>query len=203
MSCLTIFCTEIAALIGRHPYRTLDEAIGALLLHNERVVHKEFPHLKTQLREARVKDAGGKKREFICRKRHGGVLESGLAKMAKAECPEEVRVLLDETLAEIDEPDERDVARGIVFKTFGTRNEDNVILEYERLTGRRLTEKNTDFRLSRAFSTPSGISYKIGGRIDGVCDELGKLVEVKNRIHKSTFQNTTSCRFMGISLLLV
>lgn len=181
---LTVFCTELAALAGRHRYRTKDEAIAQFLSHNENIVFADFPHLRELVRTIRVEQAVSKREEFQCRKRNFEILDTTIDDINKAETPEEGRLILEETLAVVNDPAERDILKSIVFKTRGIRTESKVLGEYERITGCTLDVHTNAFRTSAVFTTPSGIPYRIGGRLDGICDSVGRIVEVKSRMNK-------------------
>lgn len=181
---LTVFCTEIAALAGRHRYRSKAAAVAQFLAHNESVVFKDYPNKRADIQAVRLKQAVERRAEYQCRKRNADLLEMTMEGLEKATTPEEGRLILDEQLALIDDPDERDLLRSVVFRTRGVRTEPAVLDEYERLTGHGLASRSSEFRVSDLYTTPGGVSYRIGGRLDGVCDTLGRVVEVKSRMNK-------------------
>ena len=181
---LTVYCTELAALAGRHQYRSKDDALEQFLFHNESVIFSDYEHLRDNVREARIRETTSRREEYQCRKRHAPMLENTLIKLAKADSPEEARLLLDEQLATVNDPTERETLKSVVFKTRGVQTETSTLDEYERVTGRSLKQRNTAFRTSELFTTPGGVEYRIGGRLDAVCDELGRVVEVKTRMNK-------------------
>lgn len=181
---LTVFCTELAALAGRHRYRSVDDAVGQFLGHNEPIIFADFPHLRDQLRDVRMKDAVARRQEYQCRKRHADVLDKALEQLDAAGTPEEARLALDEQLAAVGDPAERETLRSMVFKTRGVQTEPTTLDEYQRMTGRSLKDRNTEFRTSKVMTTPGGVPYRIGGRLDAVCDSLQRVVEVKTRMNK-------------------
>lgn len=181
---LTVFCTELAGLAGRHRYRSKESATAQFLAHNESVVYSNYPHKRSDIQAVRVKQAIERRAEFQCRKRNACLLETTIESLGKSSSPEEGRLVLDEQLATIDDPAERDLLRSVVFRTRGVRTESVVLEEYERLTGHVLSSQSSEFRVSPLFTTPGGVTYRIGGRLDGVCDTLGRVVEVKSRMNK-------------------
>lgn len=181
---LTVFCTELAALAGRHRYRSKEAAIAQFLAHNESIIYDKYPHKRADIQAVRVKQAVERRAEFHCRKRNASLLEATIDSLDKSTSPEESRLVLDEQLATIENPAERDLIRSVVFRTRGVRTEPAVLEEYERLTGHVLASHDSEFRLSSLYTTPGGVTYRIGGRLDGVCDSLGRVVEVKSRMNK-------------------
>lgn len=181
---LTVFCTEVAALAGRHQYKTTTEAVDGFLLHNESVVYSEFPALRGRLRDVRVAQAVQRRVEYQRKRQYTDVIESTVSKLAKTCNSEEAKLLIEEELAVIDDPVERDEVKSIVSRTRGTRMEAVVLDEYERSTGQKLAQRNTEFRIGPVHTTPGGVCYRLGGRVDAICDETGKVVEVKTRMNK-------------------
>jgi len=69
---------------------------------------------------------------------------------------------------------------------FGTRNETDVLKIYEELKNVSVTKDNI-YRKKKIIENPAFLAY-IGGKIDGINNEDGSIIEIKNRMHKLFYQ---------------
>lgn len=180
---ITVFCTEIASLAGRHAYKTTNEAADAFLMHNENIVFNQYPHLRERLKIARLEDVAARKEDNDRKRRHADLLDSTVKKMKAADTPEDAKLELESGLCTVDDPDERKALSSIVYRTRGVENESVALDIYEKVTGRALSERSTSFRTSDIFVTPGGHRYRIGGRLDAICEKISRVVEVKSRMN--------------------
>jgi hypothetical protein len=183
---LTVFCTEIAAMTGRHAYRPVDCALAQFLLHNESVIHNKYPFLVQKMTRIRQKTTAVKLEEYRSEKRHASVLESITAKMSRIENPDpaEAKLVLEGELASIIDPVERGAIRSVYFRSKGVQNESITLDAYEVITGVKITNRSTEFQTGPVKTTPAGHSYRVGGRLDALCEKLGRIVEVKSRMNR-------------------
>jgi hypothetical protein len=69
---------------------------------------------------------------------------------------------------------------------FGTRNETDVLKIYEELKNVSVTKDNV-YRKKKVIENMQFLVY-IGGKIDGINDADGSIIEIKNRMHKLFYQ---------------
>ena len=70
----------------------------------------------------------------------------------------------------------------ITNTTFGTNNENDIAVIYNNMTGHRLIKDNKYKK--KSLVKTDNFSFYIGGRIDGLNQNTGSIIEIKNRVHK-------------------
>lgn len=89
----------------------------------------------------------------------------------------------------LDEEDKKNITKSLHNVTntkFGIRNENDITKIYEKITGNSILKDNK-YRKILLFENEK---YKIiiGGKIDGINNENGNIIEIKNRINKLFYE---------------
>ena len=85
----------------------------------------------------------------------------------------------------ISEPEKKEILKSIstiTNTTFGTRNETDVLKIYESLTNNTIV-KDDIYRKKKIYECGTATIY-IGGKIDGINNENGSIIEIKNRVSR-------------------
>jgi hypothetical protein len=89
----------------------------------------------------------------------------------------------------LEESEKKEILKSIDNVTntnFGTRNETDVLKIYEELKNVSVTKDNI-YRKKKVIENMEFLVY-IGGKIDGINNEDGSIIEIKNRMHKLFYQ---------------
>jgi hypothetical protein len=85
----------------------------------------------------------------------------------------------------ISEPEKKEILKSISNVTntnFGTKNETDVLKIYESLTNQMIV-KDDIYRKKKIYESGTANIY-IGGKIDGINNENGSIIEIKNRVSR-------------------
>lgn len=174
--------SAVAAVTGSHPYKSPYEAMYAVLkkdkITKERIQSLEVAHSRVSLDSIRRKiSASTEVREIVSRGLKETETNSDVAGIVDT-----AKVAIN-TVASLRYPDLPDSVRnnivkecaGNIHKQRGTKNENEVLDQYEAATKTTVTERNTCMRYMNCGD------YKLCGRIDGYVESLNRIVDSKER----------------------
>ena len=166
--------SEIAALVGRNPYKKVEEAITDCWNRHARKRGMDAPKAPTFILEAykvvnKNKEKVGSLMEDI--KQSSGKTETSTETMTKTEAiNEKIKAM------EITQEEKETLityAKSKMFTNYGTRKEESVHDIYKTMTG------NSIGIVNKMFKKPTE-DFEIGGKIDGQLED-GTVIEIKNR----------------------
>ena len=170
--------SEIAALIGKNPYKKQAEAIQDCWNRHARKRGIDAPKIPVAMLEAmkvlsRNKEVVGTLKEDI-------KVTSASTKTSKETESENTKLVTKIAGMEL-KPEEKkilqDYAQSKLFTNYGTRSEENVHDIYKELTGQTILTENRMLKKDM----PQG--FQVGGKIDGQLDD-GTVIEIKNRTRR-------------------
>jgi hypothetical protein len=118
-------------------------------------------------------------------------IENELKKCSKTKNITDLNLLKKNIFDKIDnlsENDKKEITKSINNVTntkFGIKNEFDVCKVYETMTNSKILKDNK-YKI-KTITENDYLSVSIGGKIDGINNENGRIIEIKNRMHKLFF----------------
>jgi hypothetical protein len=174
--------SEIAIITGDNPYKTKRDYIIDFWKKNHKEDFEKYKKITEFIKETD---------EDIIKKisrRNNIDVSSELRESLKTKNINDLDSIKKNILEKIDnisEDEKKELTKSILNVTntkFGIKNETDVTKLYENLTGNTIIKDNRYKKVK--VSTIDDINIYIGGKIDGLNNDNGNIIEVKNRVNR-------------------
>jgi hypothetical protein len=174
--------SEVSGLIGRNKYCPREQA---MLKFIKRMDYNRFKRL---LRAINVREVYVIANELLSA---SGSIKDIFTKAIRASSEEELQICLDKLLAEIQETDYyktkkeflQNEIKGRVYMKRGSKYENKGINQYERKTGYKITDRNSEM-IEKIIKRQLDYTIMLRAKIDGIDRENDCLIEHKNRVYE-------------------
>lgn len=174
---LYLYASEVAACIGRNPYKTPKEAFAAIYKRYDAEDYEK----RGLVSEADVAKKVLEATPGLNRVLHETARETHTTEGIEAKV-KEVAALVPKTASAQEAKAAKDFIRSSIFTSLGCNRETPVFDRLEGLLGQPV-DRDAALHKAKMGTLKNGIPWFVCGRIDGLAQD-GSVVEIKNRVRK-------------------
>jgi hypothetical protein len=165
--------SEIAIITGDNPYKKKEDYIIELW---KKYANEDYQKYKLLTKFSKETDIDKVKKIYDINK---------CSNIKNTIELESLKKDISKKIAHLPEDEKKDIIKSInnvTNSTYGNDNENDVTKLYEKISGNKITKTNKYHK--KLIYESDTLHLFIGGKIDGINNETGDIIEVKNRVHK-------------------
>ena len=165
--------SEIAIITGDNPYKTKKDYIIDLWKKCAREDYEKYKHLTGFSKETDIE----KVKKIYDLDKCSNVKNTGELETLKKD--------ISKKISHLPENEKKEIIKSInnvTNTTYGNDNENDITKLYEKMSGNKIVKDNKYHK--KLIYQSETLRLFIGGKIDGINNETGDIMEVKNRVHK-------------------
>lgn len=178
--------SEIAIITGDNPFKTRREFFIDFWRKNAKADYQKYSSMTEFVKETDM--------DVIHKIAKANNIDLGadLANCAASRNTTDLNSIKTEILKKIDKLDPVQKAeisasiKNVTNTKFGIKNEYDVAILYNKLTGLTIVKDNKYRKIELARC--DDMIFSLGGKIDGICAENGCIIEIKNRINRIFYE---------------